>query len=81
MVEWLCLNIFFFTDINRGPPLTLGCLDSVIQWLPPYLTAFGSVTMVLAAFQLIVFILALCQCWAREKDHEHQIPHHHDDRK
>ena len=43
---------YLFTDINRGPPINLGCLDSVIQWLPPYLQAFGSVTMVLAAFQV-----------------------------
>jgi hypothetical protein len=72
---------YLFTNINRGPPLNMGCLDSMIQWLPPYLTAFGSVTMVLSTFQFIVFILALCQCWAREKDHQYQIPHHHDDRK
>lgn len=68
-----------FNNINNGPAQNLGCLNSVINWLPPYLNAFGAVTMVLAGFQMIVFALAICQCWARDKDHEHQIPHHHDD--
>jgi hypothetical protein len=70
---------FLFTDINRGPPANLGCLNRLIEWLPPYLMAYGAVTLVLAGLQLIVFILALCQCCARNRDHEHQIPHHHDD--
>jgi hypothetical protein len=43
---------YLFTDVNRGPPQRLGCLDSVITWLPPYLQAFGSVALVLAAFQV-----------------------------
>lgn len=43
---------YLFTNINRGPPRRLGCLNSVIEWLPPYLMAFGSVTMVLAGFQV-----------------------------
>jgi hypothetical protein len=47
------MHKYLFTDVNRGPPSKLGCLDSVILWLPPYLTAFGSVTMVLWAFQVI----------------------------
>jgi len=70
---------YMFTDINRGPPNKLGCLDSIIEWLPPYLNAWGAVTLALATFQIITFVMTICQCWAREKDHEHQIPHHHDD--
>jgi hypothetical protein len=70
---------YMFNDVNLGPPQNFGCLNSLITWLPPYLKAFGSVTMVLFGLQSIVLILALCQCWARERDHEHQIPHHHDD--
>jgi hypothetical protein len=70
---------YMFTDINNGPPANFGCLNSVMDWLPGYLKAFGSVTMVLVGLQLIVFALSICQCWARERDHEHQIPHHHDD--
>jgi len=28
---------------------------------------------------MIVLAMAISQCWARERDHELQIPHHHDD--
>lgn len=70
---------YLFSNVNRGPPERFGCLDSIIEWLPPYLNAFGAVTIVLAGCQLIVFALALMQCYAREKDHEEQIPHHHDE--
>jgi len=70
---------YLFSDINLGPPKTVGCLNPIINYLPPYLLAFGSVAMVLVGFQLLTLIMAICQCLAREKDHEHQIPHHHDD--
>jgi hypothetical protein len=43
---------YMFTDINRGPPKRLGCLNSIIEWLPPYLNAFGSMTMLIVGFQV-----------------------------
>jgi hypothetical protein len=43
---------YMFTDINRGVPKRLGCLNSVIEWLPPYLNAFGSMTMLIVGFQV-----------------------------
>ena len=43
---------YMFTDVNRGPPKRLGCLNSVIEWLPPYLNAFGSMTMLIIVFQV-----------------------------
>jgi hypothetical protein len=43
---------YLFTNINKGPVSNMGCLDSIILWLPPYLMAFGSVTMVLSTFQV-----------------------------
>lgn len=73
------MSKYLFTDVNRGPPYYIGCLNEMITWLPGYLNAYGSVTMVLAGMQIAVFVLTLCQCWAREKDHEAQIPHHHDE--
>jgi hypothetical protein len=70
---------YLFRDVNLGPPTYFGCLNEVITWIPAYLNAWGSVVMVLFGFQLMTLILSLCQCWAREKDHEQQVPHHHDD--
>lgn len=43
---------YLFTDVNRGPPVFMGCLNSLINWLPAYLKAFGSVTMVLVGLQV-----------------------------
>ena len=71
---------YLFTDINRGPPRYIGCLNEVIQWLPGYLQAFGSMTMLLLGLQIVMLAMLICQYVAREKDHEKQIPHHHDDR-
>jgi hypothetical protein len=50
---------YLFTDVNNGPPQRLGCLNSVIEWLPPYLMAYGSVTMVLVGFQVIFYYIRL----------------------
>jgi hypothetical protein len=73
------MSRYLFRDINLGPPTYLGCLNEYIRWVPPYLNAWGSMAMVIFGFQIFTLILALCQCWAREKDHEQQVPHHHDD--
>jgi hypothetical protein len=48
----MVMSKYLFTDVNRGPPVYLGCLDSVIQYLPVYLNAFGSVMMAVLAFQV-----------------------------
>jgi len=79
LFKQILMGKFLFRDINTGPPQYLGCLNQVITWVPAYLNAWGSVVMVLFGFQLMTLILAMCQCWAREKDHEQQVPHHHDD--
>jgi len=73
------MSKFMFSDVNRGPPYFLGCLNRYIETIPPYLNAWGSMAMLLFGIETILFALALCQCWAREKDHEAQIPHHHDE--
>jgi len=65
---------YLFTNLNRGPALYSGCLNSVLQWLPGYLLAFGAVAMVLAGFQMIV-LATLCCLGAsrREEVVEHQV--------
>ncbi len=70
---------YLFTDINRGPPVHFGCLNKLMEWLIPMLQAFGAIMIILVATQIGLVTLGLCQAWAREKDHEKQIPHHHDD--
>ncbi len=43
---------YMFSDINRGVPRRLGCLNSIIEWLPPYLNAFGAMTLLIVGFQV-----------------------------
>jgi hypothetical protein len=69
---------YLFSDINRGPPIYFGCLNELIQWIPAYLNAWGSMTMLLFATQFTLFCLLICQYHAREKDHEKKIPHYDD---
>jgi len=49
---------YLFTDVNRGPPVFSGCLDVILNWIPSYLLAFGSVALVLGFFQLLALIAA-----------------------
>jgi len=62
---------YLFTNVNNGPVKNLGCLPQLLLWLPPYLTAWGSITMVLAGLQIIVFILAMLQCSLKEEHMPH----------
>jgi hypothetical protein len=73
------MSKYLFTDINRGPPRYFGCINQLMEWLTGMLQGFGAVAIVLVSTQIAIFALAICQAWAREKDHEKQIPHHHDD--
>jgi hypothetical protein len=50
---------YLFTDINKGVPIHSGCLNSILQWLPSYLLAYGSVGMVLAGVEIALLFIAL----------------------
>lgn len=77
--KYVLMSKYLFSDINRGPPQYYGCLNVVGPWLRNFLNAWGAMTMVLFGAQCLVLALLVCQIQAREKDHEQQIPHHHDD--
>lgn len=62
---------FLFTDINRGPPLFTGCWDQYINFLPPFLNAFGAVGLLLAGFEIFALAFAIALLRHRKK-------HHHD---
>ncbi len=58
----MVISKYLFTNINRsyiynirGPPQNQGCYYPVINWIIPYLLAWGSVTMVLVGFQVILY--------------------------
>lgn len=73
------ISKYLFTDVNRGVPKYFGCINQVFTWISGMLQGYGSTQMVLFGTQIALFALLICQAWAREKDHENQIPHHHDD--
>jgi hypothetical protein len=43
---------YLFSGINRGPPKKFGCLEPIVEWLRPYLIAYGSLTITIAVFQV-----------------------------
>jgi hypothetical protein len=59
---------YLFSNVNRGPAKYVGCLNRLIDWLPPLLLAFGSVNLLSACFQIVVFILTLWHNIVIEKD-------------
>jgi len=64
---------YLFTDVNNGPALYSGCLSQVLDWLPGYLLAFGSVAMVLAGFQIVVLATLCCLGTSRRDEGGHQV--------
>lgn len=69
---------YLFSDINRGPPVHKGCLLPIVNWLLPYLGAWGSLTIALSAVQMLVLIITILQCQHKDNfnDDEDKIPHH-----
>jgi hypothetical protein len=66
-------NYLFF---NRGVPQYVGCIQRLMHWLPGYLLAWGSVAMVLAGIQLVLFALALMLAASRKSEGGHDVVHH-----
>lgn len=72
---------YLFTDINKGPALHSGCLEPMINWLPGYLGAYGSMTMVLAIVQIGMLGISMMQAKNKEDIVEDKIPHHEENRR
>jgi len=67
---------YMFSDINNGVPHHSGCLNSILQWLPTYMLAYGSVGMVLAGVQIALLIIGLLLLKSRK---EHREEKYHQD--
>lgn len=52
---------YMFSDINKGPVQHIGCIDSIVNWLPGYLGSYGAITMVLGFVQCALLALLLYQ--------------------
>jgi hypothetical protein len=71
--QQMILSKYLFSDINRGPPVNRGCFYPYINWVVPYLLAWGSVVMVLVGFMIIMFAMLLLLRNAR-RDERGQKP-------
>jgi len=48
---------YLFSDVGKGPVQHEGCLNSIIDWLPPFLKAVGVIALVLGVVQLFAFVM------------------------
>jgi hypothetical protein len=61
--QTMMMSKYLFTNINRGPPGDRGCYYRVVNWIIPYLIAWGAVTLVMVGFQVICCLnLDYCFC-------------------
>ena len=72
----ITLSKYLFSDINRGIPENVGCIQILMHWLPGYLLAWGSVAMVLFGIEIVLFALAAMLAASRKKEGGHDVVHH-----
>lgn len=56
---------YLFSDVNRGIVEHLGCLKSIVDWLPPFLLSYGLLAFacsILTAFTWIFALILVCGC-------------------
>jgi len=57
----------------RGVPKNLGCIKLIIDWLPPILNAFGAITLVVTALEVLVLVFAISLLCYKKKNDEVQL--------
>lgn len=61
---------YLYSDINRGIVENVGCLKSIMDWLPPIIRAYGIVGLIASVICFVTWILGcmlLCNCYKSEK--------------
>lgn len=64
---------YMFSDINKGPVQHIGCIDSIVNWLPGYLGSYGAITMVLGLMQTALFALLVYQIINNKDELENEM--------
>jgi hypothetical protein len=58
-------------------PQRIGCIEQLINWLPSYLLAWGSVAIVMSGIEIVLFALAIMLAASKKKEvGGHDIIHH-----
>ena len=50
---------YLFSDVARGVPDTIGCLERMLDWLRKTLNAYGALCLILFLLQLVLFIIVI----------------------
>lgn len=76
---------YLFSDVTKGVPDYIGCLEPMLKWLQRTMNAYGALCLVLFVLQLILFIIVIMLLMyaiggetekeeAREKTEEEEKP-------
>jgi hypothetical protein len=60
--KMMVMHKYLFSDINRGVPPKLGCLDSMLGYLPAYLNGWGALAVVIALLQVRIYFIIRLLC-------------------
>lgn len=58
------------SDINRGIVENMGCLKSIMDWLPPIIQAYGIVGLIAAIISFVTWVfgcMLICNCYKSDK--------------
>jgi len=64
------INKYLFTNINRGPPLYNGCLNSVAEWAPDQLLILGLISIGLGIISIFISWLTCTTVFMKDSDNK-----------
>ena len=59
---------YLFSDVSKGVPQHIGCLEVVMKWLRKMLLAFGCVCCCAVVTQITLFVLGCLMLWENMKE-------------
>jgi len=69
------MSKYLFTDIGRGVPDHIGCLQPILNWLPAVMKAFGAIALAVVAIEGYLVYLAIALMVKREEGEEPKEQH------
>lgn len=57
---------YMFSDINRGIPTYMGCMNKILSWLPGVLNLYGAAIIIGVIIMIFVWILAISLCYGED---------------
>ena len=63
---------YLFSDVSKGVPQHIGCLEVVMEWLRKMLIAFGCVCVCAVVTQIAMFVLGSIMLWENTKEKKNE---------